>query len=205
MANTNQQLLPLYLSLMEEIKVRFQAITIITASNLSVPQKIIEESCLLQIRMVCELIGLACLVAHGDITKSNKLTKVYQADRIISTLEELHPKFFPAPVTMTFNPGHVHFEPLKSGFLTKSEFLRLYNQRCGGSLHRGSLKNLLSPRRQSHVDFDELRVWVNKIMRLLDKHVVFLRDGNTLVLCQMDNGKEAVQVAIAAAPPLASR
>src|ERR1019366_9455022 len=101
MAALGRTVQPLYLGLMEEIKFRFGTISRITQGDLPLPPKAIQEYCLLQIRMVCELISLACLVAHGDISKSNRLTKTYQADKIISELETLHPDFFPKPVTMT--------------------------------------------------------------------------------------------------------
>lgn len=202
MTTLGKDIKPLYLGLMEEIKVRFGTISRITQGDIPLPAKAIQEFCLLQIRMVCELISLACLVAHGDISKSNRLTKTYQADRIIAELEKLHPDFFPKPVTMTHtsNPVGWHLQPLKSGFLTKPEFLKLYHRRCGGALHRGSLRNLLSSNRQQQVQFDEIRLWVDKIRKLLDRHIVFLRDGKTVVLAIMDNGNGAVQVAIAAAP-----
>ncbi len=100
--------------------------------------------------MVCELIALACLVAHGDLTKSNRLTKTYQADRIVSELEKLHADFFPKPYTMTatISPAGLHLDAVKSGFITKAEFLKLHHEWCGAILHRGSLKNLTSAKRE---------------------------------------------------------
>jgi hypothetical protein len=89
--------------------------------DIPLPGKAIQEFCVLEIRMVCELIALACVVAHGDdIADSNKLEKEWQAGRIVSALERLHPGFFPVPVTMTqtLEPKGWHLEEVKSGFLT---------------------------------------------------------------------------------------
>ena len=69
---------------MEEIKLRFEVIVDIESGHVKLPERALYEFCYLQVRMICELISLSCLVAHGDITKSNKLTKTYQADRIVS-------------------------------------------------------------------------------------------------------------------------
>lgn len=53
----------------------------------------------LQLRMICEDIALGCLVAHGDITESNrrKFAREHSADRIMSMLHDLHPNFYPQP------------------------------------------------------------------------------------------------------------
>jgi hypothetical protein len=58
---------------------------------------------------------------------------------------------------------------------------------------------LISEKRQPQVQFDEIKSWVDKIMKLLDRHIVMLRDGSTVVLCIMSNEKGVAQVAIAAA------
>ena len=69
-----------------------------------------------------------CLVAHGDLNETNKLIKFYQADRIIKELEELHPDFFPVAVIQKVLAPNLFQWPLKeSGFLTKAEFIKLYN------------------------------------------------------------------------------
>jgi hypothetical protein len=41
--------------------------------------------------MLCELIALGCLIAHGDVTNTNYFqNKAYKADDILRKLEELH-------------------------------------------------------------------------------------------------------------------
>jgi hypothetical protein len=54
--------------------------------------QIIAEFCYLQLRKICELIALGCLIAHGDVklVHTAKLLNEWNADRIISVLEKLH-------------------------------------------------------------------------------------------------------------------
>ena len=63
----DQAALNLYLSLMEEAKIR--AFSINNATNVPnrLPPPLVREYCFLQLRMLCELIALGCLVAHSDI------------------------------------------------------------------------------------------------------------------------------------------
>lgn len=56
-----------YHDLMVEAKVRMTAINTFTGDQRGIPSQIIREFDILQIRMLCEIIGLACLVAHGDL------------------------------------------------------------------------------------------------------------------------------------------
>src|SRR5690242_15713425 len=58
----------LYAGLMTEIKVRINAINTGTMNQIPVPPPLVKEFCFLQIRMICELVALGCLVAHGDIS-----------------------------------------------------------------------------------------------------------------------------------------
>jgi hypothetical protein len=196
----------LYASIMEEIKIRMDcAIGAIGGrSNLIGP--LVRELCFLQFRMIAELIALGALVAHGDISSSQKLRKEYSADRIIAQLEALHPDFFPQPIKIT-SPGtagahHDIRGPLSSDFgldyLSKKELLELYG-RCGDALHRGSLKKLLSPKTPIQTNFPNLTRWLQKIEYLLGNHMIVLHGGTTAIICSLRNpaNQGRVQVAIA--------
>ncbi len=65
----------LYANLMEEAKIRIDALNMGLNGSVVVPGQIIREFYFLQLRMLCELIALGCLVTHGDITKPVKLEK----------------------------------------------------------------------------------------------------------------------------------
>ena len=84
---------------MEEIKGRTEAIRLALSGQLPVHPRVAVELSFLQLRMVCELIALACLMAHGDLglTLPEKMKGEDHAGVILKVLEQLHPKFYPRP------------------------------------------------------------------------------------------------------------
>jgi hypothetical protein len=199
MTDQTNHVLQLYLALMEEVKTRLGTMDRIMQGDIPLPDRAICEYCSLQVRLICEVIALASLIAHGDeIGDSRKLEKEWSAGKIVSGLERLHAGFFPIPVVMTptTEPKGWHLELVETGFLTKAEFVALYNRMCGDSLHRGSLKNLLSGRGQPF-SLDDIREWKIKISTLLEKHRVMLLSGNGFILCLMNNDQGVVEVAMA--------
>ena len=81
----------LYVLLMEELERRRNIIADVLASKINLPQGIAIELCYLQLRMICELIALGCLAAHGDIpaTRSGKMRKAYAPNTILAELEQI--------------------------------------------------------------------------------------------------------------------
>jgi hypothetical protein len=153
--------------------------------------------------MSCELVALACLVAHGDITNTRYFQRdAYKPDDIFRRLERLHPEFYPIPVTPTFNIGTVNIEPIESGFLTKKELIRLYGK-CGEILHKGSLQRLTSSNQTRRLDFLDINEGGQKTLNLLNVHRIS-RLGNrfhfivALVAPQVGGN---VLVSIAESPP----
>jgi hypothetical protein len=111
-----------YRILMHEVKDRLFAIDTALAGRTGLPNGTICEFCFLRLRMVCELIALGCLTAHGELL-TGKLRGTWQADKIIHGLEELHPKFYPYAATDNETE-------LKEGVFTKEELVKLWS-RCG--------------------------------------------------------------------------
>jgi hypothetical protein len=183
----------LYANLMDEVKVRIASINAALVGGTGLPPLILREFCFLQLRMLCELIALGCLTAHGDIEETTRLRKQYAADRIVGELERLHPTFYPWPLREV---GPKQFEGINEGFLTKVDLIKL-NGECGNVLHRGSLKKLLSPREASG-DLCDVAKWGNRITTLLGIHGLLLIYSNTSFLCMLqniDNGNN-VQIVI---------
>jgi len=165
-----------YTSIMEEAKFRALSINTLTGTNVALPVVLLRESCFLQLRMLCELIALGCMVAHG-IKETKALQKCYNAGDIVKSLEKLHPNFYPIPRRPVFSPGHVHLGDYDREFLTKDELLTLYG-RCGDVLHRGSLRRLLNPRNLSSDDFQDIRHSGQNILNLLSVHTISRIGGN---------------------------
>jgi hypothetical protein len=169
----------LYCSFMDEIKQRVQVLGDILAIKYPLPRGVAAELCHLQLRFICELIALGCLVAHGDIQDVRKeLEKQYHPREILKRLEGLHPSFYPVPGNQKTDPGTgavLGLEIIKDGFLTKPELLSLYGM-CGDVLHLGSLKSVLAESKTSW-EPEKIAGWRDKIVRLLNHHQIQLFDS----------------------------
>src|SRR3981081_1016837 len=109
-----QSAMNIYSGLMDEMKIRLDAVEFAISGLLQFHPIIHREFSYLQLRMICELIALGCLVAHGDIpaTKSKTLRRAWSADEIFKALEKLHPDFYPHPVEQITVPGWMELRPI---------------------------------------------------------------------------------------------
>lgn len=166
----------LYCNIMMEIRHRVDIVHTAATGMYNIPKLAAYELSFLQFRLVCELIALSSLAAHGDIpaTKSGRLTKTYQADAILNMLERLHPDFYPTPGRQVMGADGKVAEvvPIKSGFLTKEELIKLYHE-TGDLLHRGAMRNY-KPRTAG--DFQKILKTLEKITTLLNHHQIQLSD-----------------------------
>src|SRR6187401_3241387 len=114
-----QRAMDLYAAMLEEVKLRIASIESATAGLLKLHPVIVREFCYLQLRMICELIALGCLTAHGDVpgSKSKTLRKAWHADEIIKALQDLHQDFYPHPVKQISYATHEELREIGSGFL----------------------------------------------------------------------------------------
>jgi hypothetical protein len=156
--------------------------------------------------MLCELVALSCLVAHGDITflQSHKVGRSTSADDIMDRLTKLRPHFYPMAYTQqpaTFTSGKAGYELtiLDPSPLPKDEFLRLYGA-SHRHLHRGSLKGLLSMDINTPLDIKinapEIVKWTQKLNDLLSSHVIAISEER-LITCILRNAKDNNKVQVA--------
>jgi hypothetical protein len=184
-----QEDLKVYMGLMTEVNVRFSAIQKILDNKSGLPPRIVQESSFLQLRMLCELIALGCLVAHGDIPEINSMRQKHEADWIVNRLEALHPDFYPVPVSIRMIDGELHGEDKTDvRYLTKAALVELYTRRCGPNLHKGSLKKLLKHRSPVQNHFPDIVDGFDRISALLATHRMMLVDG-TMWCCTL-GGRE---------------
>jgi hypothetical protein len=195
---------------MEEARFRIEAMDAALSGRLLLPDMILEEFVYLQIRLLCEIVALGCLVAHGDFTQDQltKLRNAYDADTIIKNLAALNPTFFPRPIVMTVRPaspsepkGAVQLEAVPEGsFLTKDELLTLYG-RTGNYLHRGKLKQLDSRPPYTAVDMPRATASARKVLGLLNQHHIRSPDNLRHWLCALKGPDGKVMLAQAESPP----
>jgi len=97
MAQPSQKQLTLYANLMEEVKARFDVINYAAQGRMGLASPFVREFLHLQMRFLCELVALGCIVAHGDITflQSHKIGRSYSADDILDRMTKLRPTFTP--------------------------------------------------------------------------------------------------------------
>jgi hypothetical protein len=167
-----------YCNLMEELKARHavvhKALLDAREGNFAFSPYIVGELCFLQLRMMCELIALGCLLVHGDIsaTRTRRMQKAFAADWIIQRLEELHPSFYPLPAIETLDEAGtvILIEPNPRPHLTKADLVKLYAE-CGAVLHRGTLKSVLAADTKP-MDLVRVGRWAAKITQLLEWHQI---------------------------------
>ena len=140
--------------------------------------------------MLCELIALACTVAHGDLvkTRATSLRKEWKVGKITKVLDGIHPNFFPRAATQErIRPGHFKYTRLSTKeSMSKAELNRLYNI-CGDrGPHRGHIGNLDKISKKSLTEnFQEIISWTTRITELLSAHVISLLDGQTKYTCTL--------------------
>ena len=186
----------LYANIMTEIKIRIAAINTGTMNQLPIPPPLVKEFAFLQFRMICELIALGCLTAHGDISATKKLRQAWEADKIIESLEALHPDFFPVPVTEKRFDTHIQIDARVQHPMPKTEFLKLY-RKCGETLHRGSVKKLLSEKSPVQIYYPDITAIAQKLQDLLTLHQVSMFGGKMHFICVLFNASDNMNVQVA--------
>ncbi|MGD0137392.1 MAG: hypothetical protein ABSD28_00825 [Tepidisphaeraceae bacterium] len=176
-----------YCNLMAEIKHR---IAVINAFKSGVASALFKastiESAYLQFRKILELIALGSLVAN-----KNEFSKVYaefatcwNAQYLLKDIERVNPDFYPRPIVElpAGKPGVKRdLQDKKDGFLTKAEFLKLY-EKCGAIMHAGNPYG-------SQVDYGyyegNIQGWFDRIIGLLNSHTIKLVNDPNLYLIHM--------------------
>jgi len=167
-----------YLNVLAEIKHRIEAIDQVLGKQLPIRAKIGEELCLLQFRLIAELIAIGCLVLHQDIvlSKAGLLEKAWNAGQIFKRLARLHSDFYPSPLEPTHVTGDkFNWKPLTAPFMNKEKLIHIYEQELGAGLHRGSFRRIFKD--DPPLDFPKLRAWREEILNLLNRHTVVSADG----------------------------
>jgi hypothetical protein len=170
----------LYLDLMDEARIRITGIgSVIEHRNQWAP-KLLEEFVYLQLRMLCEIIAVGCLIAHGDI-KDRKTLKAWSAQAIMDALDRIGADSYPRGVKISVDEKtkELTWDYHKDTQLSKKELVALWNK-CGAFLHRGALSKLLANiGKQLKVELDPVLSDVEKIQNLLAQHVIFAADNHS--------------------------
>jgi hypothetical protein len=180
--------LHLYRLIMTEIKERCAVLETVASQKVNVWPVAACEMGYLQLRLICELIAVGCLAAHGDIpaTYSKRLMTTYEPGRIFAELAKLHPNFYPRACSkdITHDARGANIEVLDDhSYLNKEDLIALHGK-TGNILHRGHLRDI---GRGFHLNFQEIQDLRNKIVDMLRIHLISLYDQKRYVLIIMSD------------------
>lgn len=174
-----------YLNVLFEIKSRLQLIQQTKSSNL--PYGIAREVCHLQLRHICELIAIGCLIVQGDYTSAPQFKDEYRPPNIFRALEK-YEGFFPQPATITVDANgnrDIQFNNHPNA-MTRQEVERLWGM-TGNFLHRLKIGSFfrredVSPERP----WTEVETNVDGLIALLQTHGIAMHRPKTMVLGSLD-------------------
>lgn len=193
---------PRYTDLMQEIKERLYTIEEVLSGRAVLHGPLANEFCFLQLRIICECIAYACVIAHAYIKEIQvpKFQKEWSANELMKQLSGLHQDFYPKPKTMTVTNGSVQLGEIDAPYLTKSNLQKLYGI-CNAKLHRGSAEKYAFSPTQDRLAADRQTIinYANEVFRLMELHLMTNRDAAQYILCQFRERGVPVQVAFAAA------
>lgn len=176
-----------YSELMQEIVVRGEFMTAsidYRASNL--PPGIALEFIYFQLRMICEVIALGCLLAHRDIAETGELRRQWRPRPIIDRLAALHPDFYPRPSRRVFNgDGELTGFEVRTddGYATKKQLLEIHG-RCGNYLHRGTFHRIINEK-SAGAEIANAKRHADLIGNLLNAHQILLSDERHVMYTDM--------------------
>lgn len=174
MAMSENDIARAYCSLMQEARTRLEVIRHSGANAAKLPGPIVKEICYLQLRLLCEIVAVCCLVAQGNVA-SNNLAKTYEPRKIMAKLGTLNPYFYPIPINQTTvgrkTDGNriINISSSDADHLSKKELLSLWD-RCGDLLHRSPMIKAIKPQVVDDAVSADIGKWLNKILGLLNHH-----------------------------------
>lgn len=180
----------IYSNYMTELRSRIKVVTQVLAGHIAeFPEFLGAEIMFLQLRKALELIAFASLAANKDAYSAAHKTfaKHWRAKAIRDEIEKLNPDFYPmaldAPKEIA--QGRKHFSRPVDGFLTKEEFVSLYDL-ASGALHT---HNPYAARDLAIQIEYTVPDWVARIQRLLTWHRVQLIEGSVWIVKIPDQGE----------------
>ena len=138
MATTSEADKVAYCNCMEQVKRRLRLIRLETTGGIRTGDEGADaEFACLQVRRALELTAFATLAANRERYSQIRadVENEWRAKRILDRLKQLHPDFYPVPVSPNrVGPGRWHFSEITDGYLTQDEFVELYDK-CSDVLH----------------------------------------------------------------------
>ena len=158
-----------YTEILDVMRIRIQSIERTILEKDTWPPLLLQEYCYLQLRMICEGIAIGCLFAH-DAFKHPRSFDEWRAPKIMSTLDQLNPRYFPKGIVVKSVNGSFDISDRTAPQITKEEVSKLW-KKSGDILHIGSAKSVLNRRIvQNFVDLAEIQDTAQRILNLMEVH-----------------------------------
>ena len=175
-----------YCNCMEEVKLRVGLVRSMVSQSITTGREDFDaELVFVQLRKTLELIAFASLSANKAKYSAayDNFATHWNAKRMLAYIEKVNPNFYPIPVrdTGVNAEGIRYFDLLAEGFLTKDEFVTLYDK-CGQILHARNPFTTQDPVIQLGYSVSD---WGLRIQNLLSLHRVHLVDSPDTWLVSM--------------------
>jgi hypothetical protein len=146
------------------------------------------ELIFLQFRKILEVIAFASLAANKQKYSQvhSNFAKHWKPEKMLAELEKINVNFYPTPLEpmQELPSGIKHFPLMADGFMTKNEFVSLYNV-CSDVMHK---QNPYSERDPTIYTVYGTPKWVERIQKLLACHSVQLENGYVWVVTIPNEG-----------------
>lgn len=197
--------LKIYANYMAAIRDRINKVQTILAGRMCTGDKDLDaELIFTQFRKVVEGIAFALLAANkvpysAKHTKNkDNLTTAWKAKDLLKRIEEINPDFYPIPILepLIYSPDFKHFERVQDGFLTREDFVLLYQGSSEVMHERNPYSN-----RPPVIDVKyTVQEWVSRIQKLLTLHAVLVPSGDVWLAQIPGQGNVHVYLGLATPP-----
>jgi hypothetical protein len=191
-----------YAACMEQLKWRTDVVRSVASGALAVPGSpdLAAELASLQLRKILELIAFGSLTANRDKYAGaySNFASHWNAKRLLESLDRIHPHFYPRPIRLdrTDAAGIKHFEDIKEGYLTRENFVLLYDATSEVLHTRNPFRGGDPTIQFKHT----LQEWVGQIQALLSMHYLQLVDSSDLWVVVMHDARDGKVHVLPAAP-----
>lgn len=190
-----------YCGCMEELKQRLEVVKTVTQGGLSLGGNYFDyELVSIHLRKSLELIAFGTLTANKVLYSEahRKFRRHWNAKRLLENLERINADFYPRPIFLASSEqgGVRHFESVQRGFLTKEDFVFLYD-RCGETLHA---RNPFADQHRSIQFQRRVGEWVGRIERLLRLHLMQIAGREEIWVVDMRDARDGKVHAFIASP-----
>ena len=167
----------IYCNCLEEVKQRIETVQAIVNRRVAIDgfgnKRFLNEFLCIQIRNILELVAFGSMSSNIALYQREfkKYRRDWNAKTILDNLEKINPYFYPEPMKQASVSigGQAALEVVTEGFLTKSEFIFLYNA-CSKVIHS---PNPFS--NEGELDFKRtIDDWMHRIASLLWFHQMTL-------------------------------